>query len=364
MSRFVSRLHAMKPRETNRNASGASEPALPSATKTPTYEKVIDGRKQPVRGLWRREGTFYARFSATDQADRKRDVFRALPDCHTVPAAKEALRKLQDEAAVRAIPVAGRCPTFAEFGTRYLTEVSPTKRPATQKKEQTHIRWWTERVGALTLRQIHRTHFHTAIADLTKAELSPRTTNLYLITFRSVLKRAVEEGLIHDLPTHGLRPQKVSNRKRELDPSPDLHGGHGSRHGRHQERFAVRRLLLAPLVQRCPGEGGLAGAMGGRGLRERSGGHRRRRTGEESRGATGGPESGLGIPSPRHVRPASTRLPVAVPLTPAWRAGHPGENLPLACAAAPVELFRFHDARHYFISTCVMAGIDFMSIAA
>jgi len=40
------------------------------------------------------------------------------------------------------------------------------------------------------------------------------------------------------------------------------------------------------------------------------------------------------------------------------------ESLRLACAAAPVKLFRFHDARHYFISTCVMAGIDFMSIAA
>jgi len=40
------------------------------------------------------------------------------------------------------------------------------------------------------------------------------------------------------------------------------------------------------------------------------------------------------------------------------------ESLRLACAAAPVELFKFHDARHYFISTCVMAGIDFMSIAA
>lgn len=367
-SRFVSRLHHMKPRETNRNESGTPEPQRTAPTKRPTYEKVIDGRKQPVRGLWRRGGAFYARFMATDQAGRKRDVFRSLSDCQTVPAAKEALRKLQAEAAVRSIPVAGRCPTFAEFGARYLAEVSPTKRVATQRKERTQIAWWTERVGSLTLKQLHRTHVHTAIADLSKAGLSPRTCNLYVGTFRNVLKRAVEEGLIHDLPTHGLRPQKVSQRIREFIPLDHFLKVLGCAEGATKNavqfvdyyRFLLytgareRETLRIPwadvdFVNRQV-------AIGGDGLAKNHG-FRRVDFNDElerllrSMHSRRAPDSQWLFPSPqrgkRDIHAKSFR-----------------ESLRLACKAADVPLFGFHDARHYFISTCVMAGVDFMTIAA
>ena len=40
------------------------------------------------------------------------------------------------------------------------------------------------------------------------------------------------------------------------------------------------------------------------------------------------------------------------------------ESLKIARRAAGLELVAFHDLRHYFCSVCVMAGIDFMTIAA
>jgi integrase len=40
------------------------------------------------------------------------------------------------------------------------------------------------------------------------------------------------------------------------------------------------------------------------------------------------------------------------------------ESLKLARKAANLEWVAFHDLRHYFCSMCVMAGIDFMTIAA
>src|SRR5207248_4583316 len=40
------------------------------------------------------------------------------------------------------------------------------------------------------------------------------------------------------------------------------------------------------------------------------------------------------------------------------------ESLKLARAAAGLDRTGFHDLRHYFCSVCVMAGIDFMTIAA
>jgi len=39
------------------------------------------------------------------------------------------------------------------------------------------------------------------------------------------------------------------------------------------------------------------------------------------------------------------------------------ESLKLARAAAALPRVGFHDLRHYFCSVCVMAGIDFMTIA-
>jgi integrase len=40
------------------------------------------------------------------------------------------------------------------------------------------------------------------------------------------------------------------------------------------------------------------------------------------------------------------------------------ESLKIARAAAGLHWVGFHDLRHYFCSVCVMAGIDFMTIAA
>jgi integrase len=40
------------------------------------------------------------------------------------------------------------------------------------------------------------------------------------------------------------------------------------------------------------------------------------------------------------------------------------ESLKIARKAADLEWIGFHDLRHYFCSVCVMAGIDFMTIAA
>jgi integrase len=39
------------------------------------------------------------------------------------------------------------------------------------------------------------------------------------------------------------------------------------------------------------------------------------------------------------------------------------ESLKIARKAAGLESIGFHDLRHYFCSVCVMAGIDFMTIA-
>ena len=41
-----------------------------------TYHKVLDGRKRPIRGLWKRNERFYARLAITDPETGKTDVRR------------------------------------------------------------------------------------------------------------------------------------------------------------------------------------------------------------------------------------------------------------------------------------------------
>jgi integrase len=276
--------------------------------------------------------------------------------------------KLISEAARVTIPVQGRCPTFLAYSERFLEEASANKRPAPQRKEKTHIAWWVERIGAQPVSRIHRTHINNAIADLRKNGLSPRTCNLYVITFRSVLKRAVEEGLIHDLPTHGLRPQKVSNRKRELIPLAHfltvLSAAEGATKNSAQFADYFRFLLYSGAREKEALRIRWADvdftnaqvAIGADGLAKN---HEVRRVDFNpeldrllrAMHARRAPDSQWLFPSPQRGNqdiPAKT-----------FR-----ESLRLACKAAGVELFGFHDARHYFISQCVMAGIDFMSIAA
>src|ERR1041385_4478473 len=47
-----------------RNETESSEPiSKQRQSHAPTFAKVLDGRKQPIRGLWVRNGRFYARLN-------------------------------------------------------------------------------------------------------------------------------------------------------------------------------------------------------------------------------------------------------------------------------------------------------------
>ncbi|MBM3850081.1 MAG: site-specific integrase [Verrucomicrobia bacterium] len=333
------------------------------------YKTVLDGRNQPVRRLYRRDGVFYTRFTTIDQAGRKRKVWRSLKTATTVAAAKAAMLKLISDAAETSIPVQGRCPTFAAYSERFLEEASPNKRPATQRKEKTHIAWWVERIGAQPVSRIHRTHINNAIADLRKNGLSPRTCNLYVITLRCVLKRALEEGLITSLPTLGLRPLKVTQIKRQLVSMETfermLEVGAPSGTKNHQQFRDYYRFLL------------LTGAREKEALRVRWAD-----VDFDNRQVTIGAD-GLAKNHEHRVvdfdsaleallrELADRRDPDSQWLFPSPQRGEKDtpaktfrESLRLACDHAGVARVGFHDARHHFVSKCVMAGIDFMTIAA
>ena len=100
---------ALKPSDALRQHGGAN------------YSKVFDQRKRRVRGLWERNGAYYAQITVADETTGKKAVRRTrLEDAEgnpvgTVAEATKAMNKLKvqrDDNALKLLPK--RTPNFAE----------------------------------------------------------------------------------------------------------------------------------------------------------------------------------------------------------------------------------------------------------
>lgn len=99
-----------------------------------TFAKVLDRRKQPIRGLWVRNGRFYARLSVEDGNGSKN--VRRVPllnsegnAVETVAQAVAELNRLRTHRADDKLPVLGRTPTFVAYANAYLAQMRAGRPP-------------------------------------------------------------------------------------------------------------------------------------------------------------------------------------------------------------------------------------------
>ena len=81
-----------------------------SQHRSATYRKVVDGRKQPIRGLWQRNERFYARLKVEDASGKNAVRWIPLVDENeqplaTVAQAKAALEKLKVQRDDNKLPI-------------------------------------------------------------------------------------------------------------------------------------------------------------------------------------------------------------------------------------------------------------------
>src|SRR5262245_50800591 len=92
----------------------------------PTFAKVVDGRKQPIRGLWVRNGRFYAQLKVENaitgvkKTKRVPLVNKDSDPAETVAQAVEAMNRLRTQRADDTLPTLGRTDKFKDYATRYL----------------------------------------------------------------------------------------------------------------------------------------------------------------------------------------------------------------------------------------------------
>ena len=352
-----------------------------------SYQRVFDERKRPIRGLWVRNGRYYAQLAILNEDTGERKVRRVPLEGATTPAqARSKMEELRVDRRKGQLPVLRRTPKFADYAEQYLDyyrKVEDIKRTSTLETEGYAIDRWKEHLGEMRLDRINPAMINGFIAKRKAAGVSARTINLEITVFRNVMKRALfDDKWITRLPTDNLRPLKSKPRKRPLVTPSEMEkicwaafqpafsegkvveSGKGKALANAQEFTDFIKLMSM--------SGGRASEtlrlkktdvdwlnrqliFGSDGL-TKNGKMRRVDFNPKLKAhlkdmfSRLAPDSEWLFPSPRRGdadRPAKT-----------FR-----ESLLLARDAAAMPRFGFHDCRHHFISMCVMAGIDYMTIA-
>jgi len=336
-----------------------------------TYQKVFDDRKRRVRGLWRRNDWFYARLVTVDAFTGRKSTKRVrLETARTVAEARIALQDLQKDRRDHNLPVLKRSPRLAEYWEKYFSfyaSVKDAKRDSTLHREKSARRNWLKHLGEIRLNEITRAHLNGYIAQRQAEGKKPRTVNLDMIALRNVLKRAVDDGLLKALPMENLRPLKVDQVKRPLLTASQLKRLYAA-----AAALAMSGQMLADVLRLMA----TSGARIAETLRLRWSDVDFKRQ-QITIGADGLAKNrqhrvvDFNASLQKHLRAMFARRPQdSVWLFPSPRRGE--GDMPLvnfnkalrsACEKAGLPDFGFHDCRHYFISHCVMSGIDYMTIA-
>jgi integrase len=332
-----------------------------------SYQKVVDNRKHPVRGLWRRNGKYYARLTVEEADGHKKKQWAPLA-AGTAAEAQAEFRALLVKRKNNTLRQLTQSPRFTDYlNQTYLPLLAASgKKPGTIVTEKTHYKRWDAALGHLRLDKIRSSHVEAALGKLRRIR-SARTTNVALVCLRHVLKAAKRDHLIKVLPVEDIEWQRTETKSRRLYTQAEIEAVIAAAHkvSKNGRQFADYLHFLT-----------YTGAREQEALKTQqadidwknniltigSGGDTKNRSARrvdlnpalasllKEMATRQAPDSRWLFPSPQrgnkdiHLR--------------TFR-----ETLKLARTAAGLEKFGFHDCRHYFISMSVMAGIDNMTIA-
>jgi integrase len=368
------------------------------------FTGVRDSRNRKIPGLYVRNGRFYGLLWAEGKEGGKKAARRfPLADeetgesCTTLAQAKEALDILRGARRENKLPSPGQKPGFESWKAQYLElQSSVSKKGRTRAIEKEALARWAAHLGNVRLDRIitpqikgfieKRLSGKLKVDGKTYGAAAPRTVMLDIIALRNCLKEAIETGHLRELPRFPKIKVPPPPRRALLSPEqfnallaaclasgedgqPVTKNGEQLRDYlqflafcgcREKEALGVRWAHI-DFENRClfigAGEGFEAAAMTvGHGGTSKNRGSRvvdfnaQLETVLLEMKARRAPDSSWLFPSPQRGdkdRPARTMR----------------ESLRLVRAHARLPDAGFHDLRHLFCSFCVMAGIDFLTIA-
>ena len=341
-----------------------------------------DSRNRRIPGLFVRGQRYYAQLWVDVGNGKKAARKFSLRDgnnqpVQTLSAAREALEIKRHERRQNQLPTIGHKPLFRDYCATYFEKAKvQRKRPGTLAGEREAVARWCDHLGHVRIDQIGTPIISAFIDKRLKggkfcgrklAAVSERTANLDIMRLRNVLKCAMDDGYLRELPRikaldEPPAPKRALVTPAEFDRLLEAARNHCAKNG---EQLADYLRFLA-----------FSGAREKEALRVKWADvdfERERVTigadqltkNWESRTVEFNPQLAALL---REVQ--ARRAPDCSWLFPSPQRGPRDEHarsfresLKIARKAAGLEWVGFHDLRHYFCSVCVMAGIDFMTIA-
>ena len=339
---------------------------------------VRDSRNRRVPGIYTRNGRFYGQLWV-DREDGKKTA-RKFPlitaddaPVQTLNEAKEAMDVLRNDRRERVLPTCGHKPSLAAYVETYFGKAEiGRKKLGTLENERQALARWMRHLGDVRIDRIATPMIASFKDKRLREGVSPRTVNLDQIALRNVLKRAVDDGHLRETDVISLKLKKLkepeSPKRGLLTPAEfeRLLAAVPTACAKNAVQFADYLRFLAYSGAReqealkirwtdvdFEEERVLIGAGGVAKNRETREVEFNNRLGALLRdmAARRAPDCSWLFPSPQRG--------------PRDEHAHTfRESLRLARAAAKLGWVGFHDLRHWFASFCVMAGLDFMTIAA
>ena len=358
-------------------------PNFASSNHRAQFIAARDSRNRRIPGLYLRGDRYYAQLWV-DLGNGKKAARRfPLRDgdnqpVRTLSAAREAFEIKRHERRENHLPSLGRKPFFADYVLVYFEKAKvQRKRAGTLENERQAIERWRDYLGHVRIDQIATPAINAYLDKRLKGGIfcghklqpvSERTANLDLIMLRNVLKAAMDDGHLRELPRMKMLDEAPPPKRDLVTPAEFerlITAAHNACEKNGDQLVDYLRFLA------------FSGAREQEALRikwadvdfERERvtvGADRLTKNWESRTVEFNPQLEA-LLLQMHLRQA----PDCSWLFPSPRRGPRDEHarsfresLKTARKAAGLEWIGFHDLRHYFCSVCVMAGIDFMTIAA
>jgi integrase len=365
--------------------SGVRVPSQPRCGSGHRWEFIParDSRNRRVPGLYIRNGRYYALLWADTgngkKAPRRMPLFDAdQQPVRTVTAAKQALEVKRHERRENKLPTAGRKPSLNDYCAVYFEKATvQRKRIGTINNERQALGRWCDYIGHVRIDQITPALIAGFVDKRLKGgvfcgrrfeRISERTANLDVLMLRNVLNAAIDEGMLRELPRVKMLDERPPPKRRLLMPEE------------FEQLIASSRMACAKNGQQLADYLQFLAFSGSRekeALRIRiehaDFEHNRVTIGAD--GLSKNSESRTVEFNPKLAALLSDmfsrRPPDSTWLFPSPQRGDRDvhaksfrESLKIARKEAGLEWVGFHDLRHYFCSMCVMAGVDFMTIAA
>jgi len=187
--------------------------------KTPAkyrYVRAKDSRGRPIRAVWIRCNSYYIEYCYCGRTYKKilrRDGVKVSTPAEAIEARDAFERKLKTGQVATE-----RVPNLEDYVRHYITwsEETEAKDELTILKERGHLAGWVKFLGNVKMATITRRQINDYAIQRKKAGASNRTINLDVGALRTLFKFAKNEGVIDFDPTVDWRPLKHVPPKRPL----------------------------------------------------------------------------------------------------------------------------------------------------